>query len=95
MTESSNKVRKVTDYNQIFVKLDEAGASIVSVIGAISNESALIARYTDAADLLARSGPTGSVSALASLIAALTVHAVSSATNRHKAPYPPLSSLAD
>jgi hypothetical protein len=65
MPESSRDVRKVTDYNIIFVKLDESGASIVKVIGAIANESIAISRYTDAADSLTRGGPIGFVSALA------------------------------
>jgi hypothetical protein len=65
MPDSSSKVRTIADYNQIFVKLDEKGASIVNAIRVVSDEAAAIAQYTDAVDLVNRAAPTGFVSGLA------------------------------
>jgi len=65
MANSSDKTHKITDYNQIFVKLDETGPSIVSLISSVANQAATISRYTDAADSLNRAAPTGFVSSLA------------------------------
>ena len=65
MDNSANTVRKVSDYNMIFVQLADGEAKIVESISAIGSQAAHIARYQEAAEALERAAATGFVSALA------------------------------
>jgi hypothetical protein len=57
--------RRISDYNEVFVKLAEADPQIVNLIESLGEQVADLAPFEEAVQELDQATPTGFVSALA------------------------------